>query len=170
MLYDGLSELGKLLSLALPLAAMLGFAALVLRAGSGAVVSRMVFGNLGAGSFAGTAITRDPDDGTPRIAGGCVENALGPDLHRARRTVLALSKTAGLGDSLERRAPEVFRALADAARRLERARRAPLAIDFVIEEGKLWLLGASRAILSARASAEGEQIGLVAGEGAVAGI
>jgi pyruvate,orthophosphate dikinase len=101
--------------------------------GTAVTVQRMVFGNLGPGSGAGVAFTRDPTDGTPRPDGDFLVNAQGEDV------VAGVRNTEDL-DGLARRMPKVHTELVDSLARLERHYRDIQDVEYTVEEGRLFIL------------------------------
>ena len=101
--------------------------------GTAVTVQRMVFGNLGPGSGAGVAFTRDPSDGSPRPDGDFLVNAQGEDV------VAGVRNTEDL-DGLARRMPEVHAELLESLRTLERHYRDIQDVEYTVEEGRLFIL------------------------------
>ena len=101
--------------------------------GTAVTVQRMVFGNLGPGSGAGVAFTRDPSDGSPRPDGDFLVNAQGEDV------VAGVRNTEDL-DGLARRMPEVHAQLLESLRTLERHYRDIQDVEYTVEEGRLFIL------------------------------
>ncbi len=103
--------------------------------GTAATVQAMVFGNLGPASGSGVGFTRNPADGSNQLYVDYLPNAQGEDVVAGRR------KTLGL-EELEARAPQAFRALAEARSILEHEFRDMEDFEFTIEDGRLYLLQA----------------------------
>lgn len=123
--------------------------------GSAVTVMAMVYGNLDPSSATGVIVTRDPTTGEDRLIGEHMMVAQGHEL--ASGTVTP--DPFGAGDrpeqaqrSLEARAPAAYQALCELARRLERAFRTPLEIEFTVERGTPWILQARAAHLAPSAT------------------
>ncbi len=110
--------------------------------GAAVTVMSMAFGNLGDRSASGVCCTRDPSTGRRELTGEFLLDAQGDDLggHRERRPL------AELADLL----PGAHAELRDVAGRVEADRRDLQRIEFVVERGRLVLLGARSGRRSAR--------------------
>jgi len=114
--------------------------------GTAVTVQAMVFGNLGANSATGFAVTRDPKTGAPGLFGEWKPRAQGDDIGSGTVTPLPLTMSEGDGGvSMEVRQPELFAQLLDTGRRLEAHFRDMQALEFTVEDGVLWLLQTSSA-------------------------
>jgi len=110
----------------------------------------MVFGNRNAASGAGMAHTHDPKTGERRFYGEFMWHAQGDDLDNSLYGPQPLT-----GDdekTLERYSPELFTALKEHVARLEADARDMTTVDFVIEDGTLWILGSRPGQRSPRAN------------------
>ena len=120
--------------------------------GTAVTVQAMVFGNLGESSGAGVLFTRDPVEGVPEARGEWLPNAQGDDVVGGYRTPHWLSagdRARGADQSLsaeeqnltlEVSMPEAFGRLLELAKLLEAHYRRPQEIEFIIQEGRLWVL------------------------------
>ena len=122
--------------------------------GTAVTVQAMVFGNRGAGSATGVGFTRNPSTGTNRPFGEYLPNAQGEDIVSGVSTPHALSSGLGNNGSLEDTMPEVFAALIDSFRILERHFRWVQEVEFTVEQGRLWVLQTRNAVPSVRAAAQ----------------
>ena len=125
--------------------------------GMAVVVQAMVFGNRNEKSGAGVAISRDPQTGEKVISGEWLARAQGEDIIAGLRTPWPISeeerRQMGLDvPSLEDALPEAYSALLKAVARLERHYGKAQNIEFVIEDGKLWLVQTLPARLGAEAA------------------
>jgi len=103
--------------------------------GTAVTVQCMVFGNAGGLSGAGVGFTRDPASGAPALWVDFLFNAQGEDVVSGRRS-------ANGHDELAAVLPEVWRELADAAGRMERAFGDMQDFEFTVQEGRLFMLQA----------------------------
>jgi pyruvate, orthophosphate dikinase len=117
-------------------------------AGLGLIVQAMAFGTAPGTSGAGRIQTVAERTGAPAAEGWFLPRALGPEARVARER-LAL---AGPGESLEAAAPEALAALEAAAARAATGCGDAMALEFVLEDGRLSVLDAVPARRSARAS------------------
>ncbi len=101
--------------------------------GTACTVQAMVFGNRGRGSLTGVGFTRDPATGARELYGECLHEAQGEDVVAGIRTPRPLAE-------LRRSAPQLYRELKAAARRLERRYRDVQDFEFTVESGTLYLL------------------------------
>jgi len=115
-------------------------------AGTAVTVQAMVFGNLGANSATGFAVTRNPKTGEPGLFGEWKPRAQGDDIGAGHLTPLNLSMSEGDGGrSMEVTQPELYRQLRDMGQQLEAHFRDMQALEFTVENGHLWLLQTSAA-------------------------
>ncbi len=132
--------------------------------GTAVNVQTMVFGNLGARSVTGVAMSRSGATGAPGLEGDFLVNAQGEDVVSGTRATTSL-------DSLEQAFPEIHAELTSVARRLEGHYRDMQDIEFTVEEGKLWLLqtrdGKRTAQAAVRIAVDMVHEGLIAREDAV---
>ncbi|MDH5491967.1 MAG: pyruvate, phosphate dikinase, partial [Myxococcales bacterium] len=112
--------------------------------GTACTVQAMVFGNLGEQSGSGVAFTRNPSSGEGLLYGEYLANAQGEDVVAGIRTPLALTALAAAPgqeeESLERRQPEVFAAVARHCAALEAHFRDMQDVEFTIERGEVFIL------------------------------
>lgn len=113
--------------------------------GTAVNIQSMVFGNMGEDSATGVAFTRNPSTGVKEFYGEYLVNAQGEDVVAGIRTPIPIlaseAKLAGLvGESLEERMPEAFKALVSTYQHLEKHYRDMQDMEFTIERGKLWML------------------------------
>ncbi|MGB3733741.1 MAG: pyruvate, phosphate dikinase [Ilumatobacter sp.] len=101
--------------------------------GTAVNVVSMVFGNLGATSGTGVAMSRDGTTGVPVIEGDYLMNAQGEDVVDGSRPTIPL-------DRLATDSPECAAELGRIAKQLELHHRDMQDIEFTIEDGRLWLL------------------------------
>ncbi|MDJ0953983.1 MAG: PEP/pyruvate-binding domain-containing protein [Acidimicrobiia bacterium] len=110
--------------------------------GMALVVHPMIFGEVGDDSGAGTAFSRHPVSGTPGIGGVYKQGVSRPQTQEAYP---------GLAD-LSAADPGGYEVVVAAAQQLEAERRELVRIDFVREQGRIWLIEARAADLSAEAA------------------
>ncbi len=103
--------------------------------GAAVTVQTMVSGNRGADSGSGVAVTRDPATGDPGAHGVYLPDAQGEDVAAGVRDPLPL-------EELGRLAPSVYAELCAHLRRLDDHYGGVCAVEFTVERGRLWLLGA----------------------------
>ncbi|MGP4115090.1 PEP/pyruvate-binding domain-containing protein, partial [Streptomyces sp. 4N509B] len=103
--------------------------------GTAVTVQAMVFGDRDDRSGTGVYVTRDPVTGEPAPFGEWLPRAQGEELVGGRTTPRPLAE-------LRRALPEVYERLLGFGRRLERAHRDVLEIEFTVESGVLHLLQA----------------------------
>ena len=113
--------------------------------GTGVNIVTMVFGNMGADSASGVAMTRDATTGERRIEGDYLTNAQGEDV------VAGIRRTKPI-EQLAEEMPEAHARLEELVRRLETHFRDVQDIEFTIERGKLWLLQTRNAKRTAQAA------------------
>jgi pyruvate,orthophosphate dikinase len=101
--------------------------------GTAVNVVTMVFGNMGEDSGTGVAFTRNPSTGERAVFGEFLLNAQGEDVVAGIRDPLPISRMATV-------LPDAYRALTDAAERLERHYREMQDMEFTVERGRLYLL------------------------------
>jgi len=132
--------------------------------GTAVNIQVMVFGNLGAGSATGVAMTRDGATGVPEIEGDYLINAQGEDVVAGIRATKDLTE---LGAEM----PEAFAELGEIAAKLERHYRNMQDMEFTVEQGTLWLLqtrdGKRTAQAAVRIAADMADEGLISREEAV---
>ncbi len=110
--------------------------------GMALVVHPMIFGEAGVDSGAGTAFSRHPDDGAPGLTGVYSSGVSRPQ-HQAAYP--------GLAD-LAVIDPDGYQVVAAAASALEQERRDLVRIDFIREQGRLWIIEARSADRTAEAA------------------
>lgn len=113
--------------------------------GTAVTVQAMVFGNAGGHSGAGVAFTRNPATGAKELYVDFLFDAQGDDVVSGRRRPAD-------AHALARRMPDVARALASAASRLEREFRDVQDIEFTVESGRLFILQTRAGKRTARAA------------------
>jgi pyruvate, orthophosphate dikinase len=101
--------------------------------GTAVNVQTMVFGNLGAQSATGVAMSRSGATGEPGLEGDYLRGAQGEDVVSGTRATQPL-------EALAAEMPEVAGELRRIAEVLEARYRDMQDIEFTIEDGKLWLL------------------------------
>jgi pyruvate, orthophosphate dikinase len=113
--------------------------------GTAVNIVAMVFGNMGPDSGTGVAFTRDPSTGRHTLYGEFLINAQGEDVVAGIRDPLPI-------DQMATALPEPYRALVDAAQRLERHFREAQDLEFTVERGTLYMLQARTAKRTAQAA------------------
>jgi pyruvate,orthophosphate dikinase len=113
--------------------------------GTAVNVQAMVFGNMGDSSGTGVAFTRDPATGANAFFGEWLVNAQGEDVVAGIRTPSPINDETRNEQnkhlvSMAHARPEVYRELCAIRANLEHHFRDMLAIEFTIQEGKLWML------------------------------
>lgn len=106
------------------------------------IVQAMVFGNLGESSCAGAAFTRNPASGENQLYGEFLVNAQGKDVADGLRTPNTMKEMATLF-------PAAYQDFARIAKVLESHYKDIQEIEFVIEQHKLYMLGAKAAARTA---------------------
>ncbi|MEM9967762.1 MAG: putative PEP-binding protein [Pseudomonadota bacterium] len=120
-------------------------------AGLGLVVQEMVFG-VGRGQCgSGVLQLVSSETGLPQITGRYLSQSQGRDALHSDVSALYLSKDPR-GPSLEELAPDAFKELTEQAARMRRKLRAEMQVEFVIEDGKLFILDGARVARSSRAA------------------
>lgn len=109
------------------------------------IIQNMVFGNLGNDSGTGFTATRNPRTGEKQLHGEYLLNAQYEDLLTATRMCSKI-------DRLEHDLPGLYHQLQEIANCLERYYCDVQVVDFVVEQGKLWVLDSHPAQRSARAN------------------
>ncbi len=132
--------------------------------GTAVNVVTMVFGNMGADSATGVALTRNGTTGENRIEGDYLTNAQGEDVVAGIRMTNDLSE-------LEREMPRAYSEFREVAENLEKHFREMQDVEFTIEKGKLWMLqtrdGKRTAQAAVRIAVEMAREGLITREEAV---
>ncbi|KAB2964365.1 MAG: pyruvate, phosphate dikinase [Thermoanaerobaculia bacterium] len=113
--------------------------------GTAVSVCTMVFGNLGADSATGVAMTRSGATGEKRIEGDFLVNAQGEDVVAGIRVTEPI-------EQLATTMPAAWRELEAICARLEQHYREMQDIEFTIERGKLWMLQTRDAKRTAQAA------------------
>jgi pyruvate,orthophosphate dikinase len=101
--------------------------------GTAVTVQQMVFGNASGQSGAGVGFTRDPATGEPALWVDFLFNAQGEDVVSGRRNAHGHEELAAV-------LPDVWLALLDAARRIEKALSDMQDFEFTVQDGRLFLL------------------------------
>jgi pyruvate,orthophosphate dikinase len=101
--------------------------------GTAVNVQTMVYGNLGAESATGVAMSRNATTGSPEMEGDYLINAQGEDVVAGTRATLRI-------EELDQTQPAIAEELREIAGRLERHYRNMQDMEFTVERGKLWLL------------------------------
>jgi pyruvate,orthophosphate dikinase len=123
--------------------------------GTAVTVQTMVFGNLGATSGTGVALTRDPSTGERRLYGEYLLNAQGEDVVAGMQIPHAISeadRVEGDPPSLETALPIVHGQLKDIVQQLESHFGDLQDIEFTIENEKLWMLQTRKGKRTAQAA------------------
>ena len=132
--------------------------------GTAVSIVTMVFGNMGADSATGVAMTRNGSTGENRIEGDYLINAQGEDVVAGIRMTKDIQE---LGSEM----PEAWQEFSDIARKLENHYREMQDVEFTIEKGKLWMLqtrdGKRTAQAAVRIAVEMAENGLISREEAV---
>lgn len=113
--------------------------------GCAILLQEMVFGNLGIGSGVGVIESRNSIDGVKGLFGEFIHEAQGPEIQRQTKDILDISVTT-------ERFPEAYKRLEEVCAGLEIITKSAVKIDFVIEDGKLWVLEIDCPAMSAKAS------------------
>ena len=101
--------------------------------GTAVTVQSMVFGNMGKTSATGVAFTRNPATGERKFFGEYMINAQGEDVVAGIRTPNSI-------DQLEIEMPDIYQALVNVYRKLEKHYKDMQDMEFTIENEKLYLL------------------------------
>jgi pyruvate,orthophosphate dikinase len=101
--------------------------------GTAVTIVEMVFGNMGPDSATGVVFSRDPTTGRPGLYGDYLQDAQGEDVVSGARTPKPISE-------MRKEMPEAFKALGQAALKLEKHFREAQDVEFTVEHGKLYLL------------------------------
>jgi pyruvate,orthophosphate dikinase len=101
--------------------------------GTGVNIVTMVFGNMGAASATGVAMTRNATTGDKEIEGDFLTNAQGEDVVAGTRATKPIA-------DLQKEMPKVYAQFARVAKRLEKHYRNVQDVEFTVERGKLWML------------------------------
>ena len=101
--------------------------------GTAVNIVTMVFGNMGATSATGVAMTRSATTGEKEIEGDFLTNAQGEDVVAGTRTTRPIVDLKG-------EMPKVYAQFDRVAKRLEKHYRNVQDVEFTIERGKLWML------------------------------
>ncbi|MDR8402099.1 MULTISPECIES: PEP/pyruvate-binding domain-containing protein [Paraburkholderia] len=101
--------------------------------GTAVTVQTMVFGNAGGRSGAGVGFTRDPVSGEPKLWVDFLFNAQGEDVVSGRRSARG-------HEELAQAMPAVWKALQDAATRLEHALDDMQDVEFTVQDARLYML------------------------------
>ncbi len=113
--------------------------------GTAVSICTMVFGNLGADSATGVAMTRSGADGQPGLEGDFLVNAQGEDVVAGIRPTLPISE-------LALALPASWAELQEIGRKLERHYRDMQDVEFTVERGTLWMLQTRDAKRTAQAA------------------
>jgi pyruvate,orthophosphate dikinase len=101
--------------------------------GTAVNIQTMVFGNMGADSATGVAMSRNASTGDPELEGDFLVNAQGEDVVAGIRITQPLS-------DLRQEMPKLYAEFEQIAKKLEQHYRNMQDMEFTIERGKLWLL------------------------------
>lgn len=101
--------------------------------GTAVTVQTMVFGNAGGRSGAGVGFTRDPVSGEPTLWVDFLFNAQGEDVVSGRRSARG-------HEELAQAMPAAWKALQDAATRLEHALGDMQDVEFTVQDARLYML------------------------------
>jgi pyruvate,orthophosphate dikinase len=132
--------------------------------GTAVSIVTMVFGNMGADSATGVAMTRDGSTGEKTIEGDYLTNAQGEDV------VAGIRLTKDLAE-LKSEMPAAYAEFEEIAQKLEHHYREMQDVEFTIERGKLWMLqtrdGKRTAQAAVRIAVDMVEEGLITKEEAV---
>jgi pyruvate,orthophosphate dikinase len=101
--------------------------------GTAVNIQTMVFGNMGADSATGVAMSRNASTGDPELEGDFLVNAQGEDVVAGIRITQPLS-------DLRQEMPTLYAEFEQIAKKLEQHYRNMQDMEFTIERGKLWIL------------------------------
>jgi len=101
--------------------------------GTAVTIQRMVFGNLGADSGTGVAMSRNSSTGVRELEGDFLLNAQGEDVVAGIRQTHPLT-------ALQSEMPAIYDELVEIAHKLEKRYRNMQDMEFTIEHGRLWIL------------------------------
>lgn len=113
--------------------------------GCSLIIQQMVFGNLGVNSGVGVIESRNSKDGTKGVFGEFIHEAQGPDLDNSTNEIQDISV-------VEDRFNESYKRLDEICSGLEIVNKNAVELDFVLEDGRLWILEIDRPALSAKSS------------------
>ncbi len=132
--------------------------------GTAVNVITMVYGNLGAGSATGVAMSRNATTGENALEGDYLTDAQGEDVVAGTRPTKPVEQLKG-------EMPEIYEQFEAIARRLERHYRDMQDMEFTVERGELWILqtrtGKRTAQAAVRLAVEMADEGLISREEAV---
>ena len=132
--------------------------------GTAVNIVTMVFGNSGADSLTGVALTRNGTTGENRIEGDFLNNAQGEDV------VAGIRQTRDLSE-LNNEMPEIYAQFEQIVRRLETHYREMQDVEFTVENGRLWMLqtrsGKRTARAAVRIAVDMAEAGLITREEAI---
>ena len=132
--------------------------------GTAVSIVTMVFGNMGADSATGVAMTRNGSTGEKDIEGDYLTNAQGEDVVAGIRLTKDLKE-------LKSEMPSAYVEFETIAQKLERHYREMQDVEFTIERGKLWMLqtrdGKRTAQAAVRIAVDMVEEGLISQEEAV---
>jgi pyruvate,orthophosphate dikinase len=97
------------------------------------VVMQTVFGNAGDSSAVGSYLTRNPTTGESGLIGTFLPNATGPEFITKARQPQPIA-------NLETTSPAGYEKLLDVNRRIETYFKAPVEIDFIVENNEFWVV------------------------------
>lgn len=110
------------------------------------MVQTMVYDNVGGNSGSGVGFTRDPVSGEPRLCIDFLFNAQGEDMVSGRRSACGHDELAAV-------MPAVWRALGEAAAKLEHEFGDMQDFEFTVQDSQLYLLQTRNGKYSAQAVA-----------------
>ena len=113
--------------------------------GCAVVIQPMVFGNLGVGSVAGVIESRNPRNGNTGVFGEFAHESQGTDITLKTNEIKDISE-------LESLFPDCYKRLNEICSGLEVINKKPIKLDFVVEDGKLWVTKISELSMSAKSS------------------
>jgi pyruvate,orthophosphate dikinase len=132
--------------------------------GTAVSIVTMVFGNMGATSATGVAMTRNGSTGEKQLEGDYLTNAQGEDVVAGIRLTKDLKE-------LKKEMPEAYAQFEEIALKLENHYREMQDVEFTIEKGKLWMLqtrdGKRTAQAAVRIAVDMAEEGLISREEAV---
>lgn len=97
----------------------------------------MVFGNIGQNSCSGYVFTRNSESGDSKTSGKFILNAADDELEKAQSNIQDLSE-------LEQIMPDHYNQIIELSKKLEKSFKYMERIDFVIEDGTLWVIEMTR--------------------------
>ena len=108
-------------------------------------VQAMIFGNMGEDSATGIVFSRSPADGKNCLFGEYLVNSQGSEVVDGLRTPLPITRETQLTEGCKQEPmeyvwPKIFKQLEKTVHTLEYSFKDLQDVDFIIQEGKLWIL------------------------------